>query len=88
LDGIQIFPNPLRPAIGHKLMIFSNLPANTRLRIYTLAGELVNELNTGVSGTTSWDGTNQSGQKAASGVYYVYVQGAGDSKTLKVAVQR
>jgi hypothetical protein len=88
LGNIQIFPNPLRPAIGRTPMIFTDLPANTRLRIYTLRGELVNELNTGGSGTTSWDGTNQAGQKAASGVYIVYVQGAGDSKILKVAVQR
>lgn len=35
-----------------------------------------------------WDGKNQMGQKAASGVYYVLVQGAGDKETIKVAIQR
>ena len=69
-------------------MNFTGMPPGTRLRIYTLGGDKVRELTADASGQAAWDGTNSAGQNAASGVYIVYVQGAGDSKTLKVAVQR
>ncbi|MBI4056208.1 MAG: T9SS type A sorting domain-containing protein [Elusimicrobia bacterium] len=88
LGNIQIFPNPLRPARGHAAMIFSSLPPSAHLSVYTLAGELVKDLTADANGTTAWDGTNQAGQKAASGVYLVLVQGANDKKTFKVAIQR
>ena len=69
-------------------MRFQNLPAGARLRVYTFAGALVKDLSADGSGLASWDGTNQSGAPAASGVYFVFAQGAGTSKTIKVAVQR
>ena len=88
LSLIKAFPNPLRPSQGHTSMTFSNLPADAKLRVYTLAGELVKDLTASSSGISSWDGTNQSGQKTASGVYFVLVQASGRKKTFKVAVQR
>lgn len=88
LSDAKAFPNPLRPALGHTSMTFSLLPAATRLRIYTYSGERVRELTTDSSGIASWDGTNDSGGQAASGVYFVYTQGAGASRTFKVAIQR
>jgi flagellar hook assembly protein FlgD len=69
-------------------MHFDQLPADSRLRIYTLSGEKVKELNATSSGLATWDGTNSSGQKVASGVYLVLVEGAGDKRKMKVAVQR
>jgi hypothetical protein len=48
----------------------------------------VKDLSADSTGATAWDGKNGSGQKCASGVCLVYVQGGGDSKTLKVAIQR
>ena len=64
------------------------LPSGARLRVYTLAGEKVRDLSADTVGHATWDGTNQSGQKVASGVYIIYVQGGTASKTLKVAIQR
>jgi len=84
----KAFPNPLRPALGQLFMTFSLLPPNARVRIYALTGALVKDASADGGGVASWDGTNQSGEKAASGVYFVLVQGEGQSKTFKVAVQR
>jgi hypothetical protein len=88
LSNVKSYPNPLRFSLGQSAMTFSNLPSDASLKVYTLRGELVRELTPGGSGTASWDGKNQSGEKAASGVYFVFVQGAGDKKTMKVAIQR
>lgn len=88
LDSVTVFPNPLRPALGHSVMTFSQLPAEARIRIYTLVGEKVKDLTANASGMASWDGTNQSGAKVASGVYFVLAQGVGQDRTFKVAIQR
>jgi hypothetical protein len=86
VDTVQVACNPLRP--GCRPMGFQNLPAGARLRLYTLAGNLVKDFSADGAGTASWDGTNQDGQPVASGVYLLYAQGAGGKKKLKVAVQR
>lgn len=88
VSAAKAFPNPLRPSQGHTSMTFSDLPANASIRIYTLSGELVKDLTANASGIGSWDGTNQSGQKAASGVYFVLAAGSGGRNTFKVAIQR
>lgn len=86
VDSIQTACNPLRRSC--QPLLFRNLPANTRLRIYTLAGGLVKDIFADGTGQAVWDGTNQSGAPAASGVYFVFAQGAGSSKTIRIAVQR
>jgi hypothetical protein len=82
----EIACNPLRP--NCQPMAFQNLPADARLRIYTVTGALVKDIYTNSNGRASWDGTNQNGSPVASGVYLIFAQGAGTSKTLKVGVQR
>jgi hypothetical protein len=88
LSNVAIYPNPLRPAKGQTAMHFYNLPGGARLRLYTLAGEKVNELTADDLGHVAWNGTNQTGREVASGVYFVEVEGAGDKKMFKIAVQR
>jgi hypothetical protein len=84
----KAFPNPLRPALGQAYMTFSSLPASSRIRIYNLKGVLIKDMTADDSGMANWDATNQSGAAVASGVYFVFAQGAGQSRTLEVAVQR
>lgn len=88
VDSVRAFPNPFRPAQGHTAMTFAELPANARLRIYTLTGELVRDLTADAAGVASWDGRNQAGRDAASGVYFVLAQAEGEKNTFKVVVQR
>lgn len=84
----KMFPNPFRPSQGHTLVTFTSVPANARIRIYTMTGGLIKDIAATPAGVASWDATNQSGEKVASGVYFAFVQGAGESRTFKVAVQR
>ena len=84
----KAFPNPLRPAQGQPYMTFAYLPASSRIRIYNVKGVLIKDMTADASGMANWDGTNQSGAAVASGVYFVFAQGAGQSRTLEVAVQR
>lgn len=83
------YPNPLRPGRpGHEQMTFDRLPLGATLRIYTLRGERVAELNEEGSGQAHWTGRNDSNQPVASGVYFIRIAGEGGDKILKVAVQR
>jgi len=88
LDSVQVYPNPLRPGRGHSGVNFTQLPPDSTLKIYTLAGEKIRALSGNTIGLATWDGKNESGQPVASGVYVVLVEGAGDKKRFKVAVQR
>jgi hypothetical protein len=85
---LRAFPNPLRPSQGELFMTLSMLPANARVRIYTLTGLLVRDLSADAGGVARWDGINQSGAEAASGVYFVLAQGSGQTETFKVAIER
>ncbi|MBL0058540.1 MAG: T9SS type A sorting domain-containing protein [Elusimicrobia bacterium] len=58
------------------------------MTVYAMDGKEVYALEADSTGKGFWPGTNQAGQKVVSGVYYVYVQGAGASKTVKVVIQR
>jgi hypothetical protein len=84
----KIFPNPLRPSLGQTLMTFSELPANSRVRIYTLTGVLLRDMTADATGLASWDGTNQAGNRVASGVYFVFAQSGTQGTTFKVAIER
>ncbi len=88
VKDVEISNNPIRPARGITSTTLSNLPANARIRIYTISGLIVKDITTDASGTTTWDATNQSGRRVASGVYFVFAQSAGTKKTFKIAVQR
>lgn len=88
LDAVRIFPNPLRPSRGHTAVNFQNLPALSRLRLYTVAGERVAGLDADASGQAAWDGRNSAGRPVASGVYLLVIEGAGAKRIFKVAVQR
>ncbi|MBI5241471.1 MAG: hypothetical protein HY926_13445 [Elusimicrobia bacterium] len=86
VGSARVACNPLRP--GCSPLKIGNLPADARVRIYTLSGTLVKDLGADANGEASWDGTNMSGAPSSSGVYFAFAQGAGGSKTIKVAVER
>jgi len=75
-EEIYVYPNPLRrdtgiPGQEGGRMTFTNLPPDSRVRIFTTAGDDVNELlpETQVEGNMHWATTNRSGELVASGVY-------------------
>jgi flagellar hook assembly protein FlgD len=64
------------------------------LRVYNSAGELVKTLwyETAADApkdiTVEWDGTNDKGQKVASGVYILHFMGLFESRTAKLLILR
>jgi len=88
VDNPVVYPNPMRPSRNQNWVTFANVPANTRIRIYTISGELVREETADATGMAQWNAVNTSGENVASGVYIALIEGAGDRKTLKVAIQR
>jgi len=65
---------------------------NLSIKVYTVSGTLVKTIYNGPvsagKGSFDWDGTNDSGSKVASGIYYIKAEGAGLNKVDKVAVIR
>ena len=84
----RAFPSPLRPDRGETVMTFANLSPGTKARIFTLSGELVDELSVDGAGMAFWFGRNRSRENVAGGVYFAVVEGNGGKKVLKIAVQR
>ncbi|OGR96916.1 MAG: hypothetical protein A2902_00780 [Elusimicrobia bacterium RIFCSPLOWO2_01_FULL_64_13] len=92
LSQASVYPNPYRPTLAtHKAdgIVFDQLPASTIIKIYTLAGDLVRQLkDDNGDGVIGWNAKNEDGQDVASGVYFALLNGGGDKRTMKVAVQR
>ena len=68
--------------------MIANFSTDAQIRIYTLSGELVDNVRANNLGTAEWDGRNQDGKECASGVYLVFVESNGTSKKFKVGIQR
>lgn len=92
LDNAHTYPNPFKPnsGVGHKNIIFTRLTDHTKLKIFTLAGELVYDIEIDTPmGELPWEVVNNSGQKVVSGVYfYLITDNNGHKKTGKLAVIR
>jgi hypothetical protein len=89
LSTITVGPNPLRPVLNPGLpMTFRNLPAGARLRIFSYVGERIVDVDADGSGVFAWDGRNRGGGTVASGVYIVVIEGGGEKRTLRVAIER
>ncbi|HXS99291.1 MAG TPA: hypothetical protein VN915_01305 [Elusimicrobiota bacterium] len=89
LSAITVGPNPLRPVLQPGVpMTFRNLPAGARLRIFTYVGEKLVDVDADGSGVFGWDGRNRGGGNVASGVYIVVIEGGGQKRTLRVAIER
>ena len=75
------------------LVKYELLSAGTlTVKVYTQSGALVKTLFDGPvtagKGTLEWDGSNSTGGKAASGIYFVKTKGPGLDKIIKIAVVR
>jgi hypothetical protein len=86
----QNFPNPFNPVttIGYSM----KEKGVVTVKIYNVAGQLVRTLVDGVKDAGSykavWDGKNNGGFKAASGIYFYKMKTAGFSATKKMVLLR
>jgi type VI protein secretion system component Hcp len=90
--GIVLSPSP-NPTHGQTEFRFA-LPAdsNARLELFDLRGYRVRELFNGLTSSEStvaaWDGTDESGQRVAQGVYMVRLSYPGREVTQRITVLR
>ena len=83
LERVIVVPNPFRARapwdqVGATEVHFINLPSESRIRIYTVAGDLIRELRhfSPVGDFERWDLKNQNGSDVSSGVYLFRVEAA------------
>jgi len=81
LESVIVVPNPFRAnapwdSPGANEVHFTNLPNDARIKIYTVAGDLVAELshNDRVRDFERWNLKNQNGRDVASGIYVFRVE--------------
>jgi hypothetical protein len=93
LADIKVVPNPYiaRAAwefeAGEHKIEFINLPDKATVRIYTLGGDLVRQLeHDNGSGTACWDIESVNEQSVAPGVYFYHVQSPYGEKIGKFAI--
>jgi len=90
LANVKIYPNPYKPSSVSDVMHFTNMPPYAKIKVYTFLGELVRVIKADINGMALWAGENDSGRKAASGVYLALIQ-TQDKKTdklFKVVIER
>jgi hypothetical protein len=86
--AVAVYPNPWRSDkhAAHPSITFRGLAAATTIKIFTVSGRKVAEIQTD-GPTADWNLLNTSGEKVASGVYvYLITDKAGDKVKGKVAV--
>jgi ligand-binding sensor domain-containing protein len=86
---ITVAPQPFRLPSGEPLRI-AGLPGNATVKILTLTGGLVRQVPAPGGGVAFWDGTDERGEYAPSGVYIVAAESNDGGGTVvgKVAVIR
>jgi hypothetical protein len=69
-DAVKVYPNPWRKdRHSGRPIIFSGLPVDARVQIFTLSGQRVTSLPS-TAGQATWDGLkNDGGEAVASGIY-------------------
>jgi len=105
MDNIVIFPNPFKPNDGNPAtgaefsgalnagnmtgIHIIGLPANAKIKIYDILGQLVDECEPLTNqGMVIWDAYNKKGEKVASGVYLVVIESPLGKKVKKLAIIR
>ena len=85
LDEIIVFPNPLNPLTQE--MTVAGLPEGSRVRIYSLSGELVwSGEETDGDGGLQWHGRNHTGEPVAAGIYLLLASHEGRQRRTRIAV--
>ncbi|MFB6229710.1 MAG: S8 family serine peptidase [Salinibacter sp.] len=87
LSNVFVYPNPVKLAKHDHRLTIAGLPRTATVRIYHPSGRLVDVLSVknGRTGGTTWDLTNQQGERVPSGIYLVRVEAPGASSVLKKA---
>ena len=94
LGEVSVYPNPyygfheLESARNDKYVSLNHLPPTANIRIYSLGGTLVREIEKADDGSqfAKWDLKNQYGYPVASGLYIIRIESGGNEKILKMSL--
>ena len=103
MDNIRVVPNPyvatnvMEPAVSNQFLnqrrslMFTNVPAQALIKIFTISGVLVDEIvinNSPEKGVVHWDMLTREGLEIAAGMYLFHIEAlaTGDQKIGKFAV--
>jgi hypothetical protein len=88
LSRVVVYPNPFYTNRGNGFVTINNLPASTKVHIYTLSGNKIWEGASTTTGMIIWKAVNKSGQLVASGIYLAVIDSPVGKKVVKIAVER
>jgi len=95
IDDVNVYPNPyygfheLEGSRADKYVSFNHLPQEATIKIYTLGGTMVRQIEKNDTGQfAQWDLNNQYGYPVASGIYIIHVSSGDHEKILKLALVR
>lgn len=89
LDAVNVYPNPYKAGVHKGRVYFANLPANSRIKFYNVAGEFIAEGTNGAQPLWALELELAKRPLPASGVYfYVIETPSGEKKIGKLAVVR
>jgi hypothetical protein len=94
IASARVYPVPWIPSdeggFGGAWLTFDDLPRSGTVRILTLSGEKVIELpiTSADAGRLRWNGRNEAGRPAASGVYFARVDSPDGARILRFAIER
>ena len=103
MDNIRVVPNPyvatnvMEPAVSNQFLnqrrslMFTNVPAQALIKIFTISGVLVDEIvinNSPEKGVVHWDMLTREGLEIAAGMYLFHIEAlaTGDQKIGKFAI--
>lgn len=88
----QNYPNPFNPRTAIQFEIPADHTGEIRLQVFDVGGKPVKTLAKGTwspgTHTVEWNGTNEAGQAAASGVYYYVLKSGSLSLSKKMVFLR
>ncbi len=89
LDAVKVYPNPYKSGKHHGRVYFANLPANSKIKFYNIAGELVWEGGNGPEPLWALELSSGAGTIKSSGVFLYLIEApTGEKKFGKLAVIR
>ena len=103
MNNIKVVPNPyvatnlMEPSVSNQFLnqrrrlMFTNIPAQSTIKIFTISGILVDEIivnNSSEKGSVHWDMLTREGLELAAGMYLYHIEAmqTGDEKIGKFAV--
>jgi hypothetical protein len=78
---MRVYPNPWRASRGDHAITFDQIPAGSTVKIFTVSARWVATLTADAGGKASWNLTNDSGERVASGIYLYLITDSQGNKT-------